>query len=63
MPSINPHKNREHQNTSAQRRARAYWALKLAALDAGYMQHPRDGTGFDNFMNDIESGELEIKPR
>jgi hypothetical protein len=42
--------NAQHQQDSRERRAAAYEIVKNHAMDAGFMQHERDGEGYDKYV-------------
>lgn len=48
------------QKRSRDRRQTAYDIIKNLALEAGTMQHQRDGDGYDEFIGLLESGEFEL---
>jgi len=52
--------NLDRRKTNYQRRSAAYELVKLMATKRGYMEHERDGDGFDNFIK-TETANVEAQ--
>lgn len=49
------------QSVSRNRRGEAYDLIKGLALEAGVMQYPTDGHGYDEFIKLLKSGEFKLE--
>jgi len=52
--------NLERRRTNYQRKKAAHELVKRMAMRAGYMEHERDGEGFDRFMADCETAIIRL---
>lgn len=57
MPQTNAEKNKIRM----ERKVASHNLLKELAIKCGVMQHSRDGSGFDEFISLLESGEFKLE--
>lgn len=56
MPQTQKQKNRLYDRRTQD----AYAMVKKMAMDAGFMEHTRDGSGYDVFIKKLADGEIVV---